>query len=216
MQNINNDNYSIIIAVKDKEIATPVIDSLYPLKAEILIGKDYPSFSKLVNDAILMSKKEIVIFCSHRVRPKPSDIKKMLNLLNQGYGLVGLFRFACFGFTKQLIRTIGFFDERYEGGGFEDDDFVIRMKEADIAYYEDESIKYFRGKSTWNYNKAQKFFIKKWRFDNDKIIRLLPEETYNYYLGSNFPKTFLPWKKSIGRAELISLVKKYYNKLLIS
>lgn len=45
--------YSIIIAVKEKNMALPIQENLHPLQTEVLIGENYPSFSKLVNDSIL-------------------------------------------------------------------------------------------------------------------------------------------------------------------
>ena len=81
------DKYSIMICVREKQMAIPVLESLKPLHADILIGEGYPSFSKLVNDAIIKAKEEIVIFCSHRVRPTAKEVEKIIYLLKQGYGL---------------------------------------------------------------------------------------------------------------------------------
>lgn len=122
--------FEIIIGVRDEDMAAPVIESLAELapKTRVLISKNFPSFSKLVNAAIVGSKYELVIFCSHRVRPIPADVYRMLNLLSYGYGLVGLYRFGFFGLKKELMRRVGFFDERFLSGEYEDNDFVIRLK----------------------------------------------------------------------------------------
>ena len=214
----NVNTYSITVAVRDKEIAIPVCESLAPLKVNILIGKDYPSFSKLVNTAISNSKEEIVIFCSHRVRPKPEDIDKILKLLNEGYGLVGLYRFAFFGLKKELIRRIGFMDERFIGGEYEDNDFVIRLIEANIAYYENQCVEYHESPSTWDNSKTPAIFASKWEFvDNKTIIRLIEEEKYDYDLGINIESQnietkdlFLPWNKSVSDYVGLTLVQWIY------
>jgi len=194
----NLDNYSATVAVRDVEMANPVVD-LLSRKPKVLVGTGYPSFSKLVNDVIVSSEEEIVIFMSHRVRPKDGDITKLIELLNFGYGLVGLYRFAFFGFRKQLIRQIGFFDERYIGGGWEDLDFQLRLKEADIAYYEEESVPYVAGASTWLHNESPYVFAQKWYHNTDThtIHRLLPEKNYGYDIGSNYATTFLPHRFSV-------------------
>jgi nucleoside-diphosphate-sugar epimerase len=200
----NRDDYSIVIGVRDEELANPVIESLKPLNASVIIGNNIPSFSKLVNDAIMKCNKDIFIFCSHRVRPTKNDIQTLLNRIDEGHGLVTLYRLACFGFKKELIKRIGFFDERYLVGGWEDDDFNIRLREADISYYEDESITYIKGDSLWKHpeNKPKKSFEhyrKKWIIDNKlaTICRTMGEST-NYNIGkSDSNIVFKKWNESV-------------------
>jgi len=210
---INLNKYSIMICVKEQNMAIPVLDSLKPLKADVLIGAGYPSFSKLVNDAIIKSSDEIVIFCSHRVRPKPSEVDKIISLLKQGYGLVGLYRFAFFGFTKELIRRIGFFDETFLLGGWEDDDFVVRLLEADIAYYEEESIIYNMGPTTWSHTLTPQIFKNKWDITNNTITRKINEPKYDYNIGllnnKKNSELFLPWNKSVILRNRVA--SKYFN-----
>ena len=203
--NIDNRNdYSIVIGVRDEELASPVIESLKPLNTSVIIGKNIPSFSKLVNDAIMKCDTDIFIFCSHRVRPTKNDIQTLLNRIDEGHGLVTLYRLACFGFKKELIKRIGFFDERYLVGGWEDDDFNIRLKEADISYYEDESITYIKGESLWKHpeNKPKKSFEhyrKKWIIDNKlgSICRTMGE-SINYDIGrSDSNIVFKKWNESV-------------------
>lgn len=210
--------YSITIAVREEEMVAPIIESLHPLTANILIGKGYDSFSRLVNTVILNSKEEIVIFCSHRVRPTPANIDFMLQKIEEGHGLVGLFRFAFFGFKKELIRRVGFFDETFIGGGYEDNDFVIRLKEANISYYEDECVTYIPGTSTWNYAMTEKVFKSKWDISSKHIIRCKDEAIYNYDLGINTKlkdietkNLFLPWDMS----KKFKFVGYYFDKVFI-
>lgn len=54
-------NYTINIIVHDLKLAKPVQESLNPLPVNIFNGKDYPSFSKLINDVIVNNPTEIVI-----------------------------------------------------------------------------------------------------------------------------------------------------------
>lgn len=199
----NRNDYTIILGVRERELATPVIKSLHPLQTHIIIGKDYPSFSKLVNDCIVMCPTEIVIFCSHRVRPTPSDITRLLERIDAGHGLATLYRLGCFGFKKELIRRIGFFDERYLLGGWEDNDFFIRLKEADISYYEDESIDYKKGESLWKredkeFLDSEIHYYNKWYKDvmHKTLQRLLPEET-KYDIGEKDSTVqFKKWNES--------------------
>ena len=196
-------DFTIVIGVKEESLSQPVVRSLHPLQTHILIGKDYPSFSKLVNDCITLSPTEIVIFCSHRVRPTPKDIERLLQRIDDGYGLATLYRLGCFGFRKELIRRIGFFDERFLIGGWEDNDFFLRLQEADIAYFEDESIPYEGGDSLWKHpedkpKRSKEHFDAKW-FRNEKLMtmsRMLPEITH-YDIGeSDKTVVFKKWRDS--------------------
>ena len=107
----------------------------------------------------------------------------MIDLLEQGYGLACLYRFAFFGFHKDLIRRVGFMDERFVGGGFEDCDMLRRLMMHDIAYYEAECVPYIHKKSTWNYSRSEKFFWQKWSHDDDNkiVTQNIPDETHPEY-----------------------------------
>jgi len=141
----------------------------------------------------MSAENEIIIICSHKVRPTPLDVRRTVDLINEGYGLVALFSFAFFGFKKELIRRIGFFDERYIGGGYEDCDMVRRVSEAGISIYEERSVKYIETPSSWDQSKTRSHFLAKWEENwsepweknphSGSVHRKLPEETYPYDLG---------------------------------
>lgn len=107
-------------------------------------------------------------------------------------------------------------DEQFIGGTYEDADFVIRMKEANIAYYEDECVTYYKGQSTWNNKQAYSIFCSKWKVTHDKIYRLKKESPpcYNLRINQDLKdidtnKFFLPWSESISNATVLSLVKMF-------
>ena len=187
------ENVSIVIITYDTSLAKPVQEGLYPLPSKIFHAPGYPSFSKVCNDAIVSAENEIVIICSHKVRPRPIDIMRTIDLINEGYGLVALFSFACFGFRKELIRRVGFFDERFIGGGYEDCDTVRRVTEAGISIYEERSIEYITTPSSWDQSKTRTHFLAKWQEEWSEawqvnphcgtIHRKLPEEIYPYDIG---------------------------------
>lgn len=181
----------------------------------IFKGDEYPSYSKLVNDCILTAKEEIVIIMNHKVRPVPLQVYKMINLLYKGFGLVCLRNFHFYGFKKDLIREIGFFDERFVGGGFEDKDFGNRLLENDIALYESaESQEIYMDTSWKNQTKAVEFFSKKWKETRTSWKRLLPDEKYDYDLGPivNEKNNWLSFKESLLLSSLESHQRlKYFN-----
>ena len=138
----------------------------------------------------------------------------MLFLLNKGFGFVGLYRFGFFAFSKDLIRTIGFFDERFIGGGQEDRDFGRRLLESDIAIYESPEAPYEYKKSSWNGEKAVKFYNEKWNETETHWKRLLPDDKYEYYLGNKIKEhNWMSFKNSLlSRSSLPSHQKlKFFN-----
>jgi hypothetical protein len=182
-------------------------ESLKDFDCVIHDGTNYPSFSKLVNDCIVKAKTETVIIASDKVRPSSNDIKKMLFLLKKGFGFVAMHNFYFFGMNKNLIRKIGFFDERFVGGGYEDVDWGRRLLEHDIALYIsiETPVEHSNIKSSWNYEKAYQFYTQKWEQSPTRWKRLMDDEKYDYDIGqeketykwmtfknSLMPKTSIP------------------------
>jgi len=181
--------YSIIIPSHNRILAQEAKNCLGNLPVTIFDGTGYPSFSKLINDCIIYAENEIVIIVNHKIRANALHIDEMLNLINKGYGMVCLQNFHFFGFKKDLIRKLGFWDERFVGGNFEDSDYVRRMIAANIGWYDSVGVEVLQMRSTWNAKLAIKFFYKKW--NNGGLERLLPDEEYDYDIGEYQGAEFL-------------------------
>jgi UDP-N-acetylglucosamine 4,6-dehydratase len=211
---MNSNKVIICAGVKSAELAEPLIQSLAGLHVNVVVGNNQPSFSKMVNEIFISAINigDIVIFCSHRVRPTTNDVNRMVNLINQGYGFVTFRRMAFFGFKKELLNVVGFFDERFVPGGYEDDDYFLRLRESNIAIYEDMSVDYVPGLSLWAQELKEfeglqykqpityEFFIKKWNIDHAKkeIYRCLPEISLAYKIKDNGALIkFKPFSESI-------------------
>lgn len=181
----NYSNFSIVVISHDINIVDDIIKNLEPLHVDIFNGHGFPSFSSVVNNAIVSAENDNVILINYKARPELKHIYKILDLLEKGYGFVGLYRFGFFGINKNLIKKIGFFDERYIGGEYEDCDFMRRFVEHNIAYYITEEIEYIYRPSLWSNRISKTFFEKKWTHDHEKniIFKNLNEETYDYNLN---------------------------------
>ena len=178
----STDKVVICAGVKSSDLAEPLIDSLKGLHLNVIVCNNKPSFSKMVNEIFATASTigDIIIFCSHRVRPTLDDVNRMIQLINEGYGFVTFRRMAFFGFRKELLNTVGFFDERFIPGGYEDDDYFLRLLEANVSIYEDMSVNYIPGVSLWSQELREyegiphkqpityEFFIKKWKVDYNK------------------------------------------------
>lgn len=195
-----NKDYTIIIPSNRDSLKDELINHLKNIGEEPIWknGHGYPSFSKLINDCVIESPTEIIIICNDRARPKKEHIEKVINLLEQGYGFVGLYAWGFFGFKKELFRQIGFMDERFVGGNYEDCDYMRRMLEGNIAMYNVFEIEYYENiNSNWDNSKTKSHYDNKWVHTEGFVERLIPEEQYNYNLGNKTNEIFLEWDKSV-------------------
>jgi hypothetical protein len=174
----------------------------------------YTSFSLLINHSIVTSPSEFIIFINDRSFPEVHHILKIVELLRSGFAWVTLYGAGLMGFSKQLINKIGWWDERYILGGWEDRDWVFRLKEANLAIYEANESEY---DNTWKsvlngkpgVNESIKHWIAKWDTTNNlNIYRLLPEENYphwnlfNWKINKEIQNSWLKWDDSIlGKGE---------------
>lgn len=205
MQQASND-YTCYLISNKPHLFSPIQESIAPIEINFFNGDRFDSFSKLVNSCAAQSPTEIVIMMSDKVMPKEKDVKKLLSLLEKGYGFVALYRFAFFGFKKELFRKIGPMDEGFIGGGYEDDDFYLRLKEANIAMYVTEEVPYEKRPSSWSYSLSAYHFINKWipnydpniKMHHNEIKRRIPEPVLTYNWGDSIPTNFLDWGQTFA------------------
>jgi hypothetical protein len=165
----------------------------------------YDSYSQMVNEAIAASPTETMVFLNDRVIPKTHEVEHMLDLLDKGYAAASKYSVGYIAYTKELIREIGWWDERYTGGGFEDDDFVLKLRLHNLAYYESEEGEYdqswkspLRPDGGDKCAKSEPHFRSKWKQDHESIIRVIPDEIYEKYddsLGERRPDISSSWKE---------------------
>ena len=164
----------------------------------------YPSYSEMLNTAVNDSKTEVIVLINDKVLPKPGELTRMISLLDAGFGYVGLYSIGFCAITKGLIKKIGWFDERYLGGGYEDDDFMIRLRLNDIGIYDSSESDYNYQASaskqsvTIPLSKSEPHFFSKWKITDDSIERKLNEENYQKYsLEDATTSEWLQWNSSI-------------------
>ena len=170
--------------------------SLPSLKITLLNLPEIKTYSKLLNFAILSTNTKYVFIVNDKARPAIDSFFKMKALLDDGYGFVGLYRLGFFGAHRDVFDRIGKFDEGYEDGGYEDNDFYLRLKEADIGCYISEEINYLQNlKSLWPQHKSKIYFHSKWKFSS------LSRRVYRIRIGSDIigeehQKSFKKWSES--------------------
>jgi hypothetical protein len=169
-------------------------------------GSNKNSYSQLINEAIESSPTEHFITLGDKAKPNEDHVFKCLDLLYSGFASAQMYCLGFVGWHKELFRRIGMFDERYIGGGLEHPDMLIRMKEANIAYYESLEVPYDSANGSWSKSGQQEsHFYNKW-ISSSYEKRLLPEEKTCYSLGEGDSQIkFKPYKESIiltGNLEL--------------
>jgi len=193
-------DYSCYHISNKPEIFPNLQECLNPEKINFHDGTNIGCFSRLVNTCVEKSPTEIVVMMSDKVKPNIDHLNKLLNLLEEGYAFVGLYRFAFFGFKKELFRRIGPLDEGFVPGGYEDDDYYFRLKEANLAMYLSHEVPYTITTSSWynNLKIQQSYFTSKWGKQiiphYKKAIRQFPENPHQYNFGLSTGANFLPWQ----------------------
>ena len=162
-------DHIVFIGVENEDMLPNVIRNLETTKYQYFNGDKIKSFSVLINSCIKLCKTDKFIFCSHKVSPTDNDIERLVKLLDEGYGYVGLHQFACFGVHMDIINKIGGLDENFIPAYYEDDDFRMRLQLNDIAIFEDHSVEYHAGQSTWQskgrWQDTEAYFNSKYQFD---------------------------------------------------
>jgi hypothetical protein len=183
-----------------RDVVNAQIQSLNPLQEKYKVywnnridrhPEIYESYSELINHSVATSPTEWVILINDRTSPSVEEVEKMISLLENGISCVLLYNVGFMGFSKELIRKIGWWDQRFTNGGWEDRDWVYRLKKSNLAIYESLEGTYdMSWKSPLNIPGAilsGKFWGEKWNNNySDVAIQLLSEEDY--------PQ----WEKTLG------------------
>lgn len=201
----------------NKEIVKTQMESFLDLGIKVNFNnridrypKAYPSYSQLINHSIATSPSEWVFLINDRTTCTKEHNLKIINLLEQGFASVFLYNVGYMAFSKELVRNIGWWDERFLLGGWEDRDWVYRLKHANLALYESQEAYYdYSWKSPLqevgsNCRLSQPHWDKKWdQKYNDAIVKIIPEERYEHwdlFLGDSKPEiknSWKPWSESI-------------------
>jgi len=164
--------------------------------------KLYQTYSQLINHSIATSPTEWVILINDRTSPTVEEVEKMISLLESGISCVLLYNVGFMGFSKELVRTIGWWDERFILGGWEDRDWVFRIKLHNLALYESlESTYDMSWKSPLNGppGDAESYphWAAKYSDYGDVMMKNLSEEVYDHwdlFIGDSNDEIKNSWK----------------------
>ena len=89
----------------------------------------YSNFSQLVNEAVVETQSEFMVFINPKTNINRSDVNTLIDDLCNGFAWSSICSFGFWATTKELFRRIGMMDERFIGSEYEDNDFAVRMKQ---------------------------------------------------------------------------------------
>lgn len=170
---------------------------------------------KIWNQCIKECPTDNVIIASWRQRPTPEHFRLIEEKLTEGYGMVTFDELHFFGFNKHLMTRIGFFDEGFTSGQYEDTDWFNRLKTNNIAIYmgpmsEQRHINGQYVASTWAdiAENNRIYYHSKWTEDANNKTLIQKKDELNYSdreLYKSLPEiNYKPWTESVLAQNLIS------------
>ncbi len=176
---------------------------------------------KIWNQCIKECPTEYVIIASWRQRPTKEHFDIIEEKLNDNYGLVSFDGLHFFGFDKHLTTIIGFFDEGFTRGQYEDTDWWNRLKTKDIAIYvgdvpEERVVDNKVVNSMWleGVEENRNYYHSKWTEDKENNRLIQHKEEVNIsdrkiYCNSYDEKSYKKWEDSILPENLINYFNMY-------
>jgi hypothetical protein len=172
----------IVIAVNgyyDAEVQKKYLDKIVKLlgkykNVDVITYETGQSLSKLWNQLIINSKAEKTFVFNDDIKIS-SSFRRLLEssgILNESCGLINS-SWSHFLMSKEIIKKNGWFDERFPGVGYEDQDFEIRLVSNGIVIkdYSIGGLKNLVFKTTdFSYGENIETDFEKYSSDNGKVF----------------------------------------------
>lgn len=135
-----------------------------------IVMKNKSSLAELWNYCIAFSDTDWVLVCNDDAVFKPGWHEYLIDKIREGNHLqINLLHYGGFCIHKKMILRNGWFDERFRGGGFEDNDWQLRLYEGNLKGLVDIShdfklmdhLKYSDG-TNWLGVNNESWILKKW------------------------------------------------------
>jgi glycosyltransferase involved in cell wall biosynthesis len=110
-----------------------------------IFNPDKSSLTELWNQCLIMSPTDWVLVCNDDIEFKKGWLEYLEEKIEAGeHDIIHLFHYGAMCIHKSLVLKIGWFDERFRGGGFEDNDHQLRIFEAGLKHRVDRSHDFIR------------------------------------------------------------------------
>lgn len=105
-----------------------------------IINQDKSSLTQLWNQCILSTRSDWVLIASDDIKFQPGWYEYLKEQTESGKWLqVMMMSFCAFCVHKSMVLHIGWFDERFRGGYYEDNDWQLRVAESKLKHRVDYS-----------------------------------------------------------------------------
>lgn len=133
------------------------------------------------NLSIILSRTQYVIICADDLELRPGWYEALIEQINLKYDYILIDNHRLFCINKGVIPYLGWPDENFKGGCFEDCDMMVRVRHKKIrlsnitsnwAIHKDAAQS---TKVSWDYTPNKKYFGEKWG-----IEEYIPSQLDNY------------------------------------
>ncbi len=203
---INLANEAIALMIKHSDYPIKIVDDhsnqpdgeyLKHDRVVVTYNTKKQGLTALFNQCIKLSSTEYVILGCDKIRVQPQDFAIIEQKLREGFACVATYMLGFFGFSKHLTTKIGFFDEGFTAGGFEDTDWMNKLFVEDLALYFSKETGYKQVGSGWTSGSNAAHYHSIWRETPDEIIQLSNHyHDKDLYHGVYSELEYLPWSRS--------------------
>ncbi len=115
-----------------------------PIVRDIVLTEK-SSLTELWNWCVMLAPTDWVLICNDDVTFNEGWVEYLEEqIATDKYDMIHLFHYGGMCIHKRLILKMGWFDERFRGGGFEDIDYQLRISEAGLKDRVERSHDYIR------------------------------------------------------------------------
>lgn len=138
----------------------------------LITYKEPQGLCKLWNQILIKAPSQKVFLMNEDINISQSFKKDIIScgILNSEFGLING-SFSHYMLNKKLVKTVGWFDERFPGIGYEDHDYEIRMTllGKKVEHFTVNGIKNERVvPKDWSYDKKHEVILTKYSGPNEK------------------------------------------------
>ena len=177
------------------------------LRSDRIPYVQYSSWSQVVNEGVVSTDSEFIFLFNHRIIPTFEDIENIMEDLRAGFSLSCITSMGGFGIMREVFRMVGLLDERFYGGEYEDEDFILRLRQHNLgikwSFDLERYSPFMRDGSNYLYGTGKSLYDIKWFIEDNVAYRtdlfineklLPPHQLYKNNL--EVQKNFKKWSES--------------------
>ncbi len=139
VDHLEDDAPFLTVLYDSPDWAAPDCDIRYKPRQDIVVPSK-SGLAELWNWCVMLAPTDWVLICNDDITFNDGWIEYLeQQIATDKYDMIHLFHYGGMCIHKRLILKLGWFDERFRGGGFEDNDYQLRIYEAGLKHRVDMS-----------------------------------------------------------------------------